>query len=149
MSDESGIAPEFFRDALLRRDFTSFLEKSFSTVDPASPFLHNWHLEVLADYLERVTNGEIKRLIINIPPRSLKSLTVSVAWPAWLLGRKPSLRVMAASYSAGLALRHSLDCRQVMSAPWYRSIFPTTRLVRGENEKHRFTTTKRGYHKTR
>ncbi len=145
MSDKKDIAPEMLRDALLRSDFSSFLAKSFSTVDPSSTYLHSWHLDVMAEYLERVTQGKIKRLIINIPPRSLKSLTVSVAWPAWLLGKKPSLRVMAASYSAGLAVRHSLDCRQVMTAPWYREVFPTARIVKDQNEKHRFTTTRRGF----
>lgn len=145
MSDPNGVAPEAVRDALLRTDFSSFLAKSFSTVDPAATYLHNWHIEVMADYLQRVTQGQLKRLIINIPPRNLKSLTVSVAWPAWLLGRKPSLRVMAASYSAELAIKHSLDCRQVMTSPWYREVFADTYIAKDQNEKHRFTTTKRGF----
>lgn len=145
MSDMNGVAPFAIRDALLRKDFASFLAKSFATVDPGADYIHNWHLDVIADYLERVARGEIKRLIINMPPRNLKSMTVSVAWPAWLLGRRPSLRVMAASYSSELAVRHSLDCRHVMNSGWYQQIFPSSVLVKGQNEKHRFTTTEKGF----
>lgn len=133
------------RDAVLRRRLGAFIGKSFTTVDPGAEYLPNWHIDVIADHLKRVSDGEIKRLIINMPPRSLKSLCVSVAWPAWLLGINPAIRVMAASYSLGLAVRHSLDCRQIMQSPWYRHIFPTTRLTKDQNEKHRFTTTKRGF----
>lgn len=145
MSKISDIAPLAVRDAVLRTDFPSFLAKSFACVDPATPFLHNWHLEVIAEHLEQAINGNYKRLIINIPPRNLKSLTVSVAWPAWLLGRNPALRIMAASYSSELAIKHSLDCRHVMSAPWYRDVFRSTRILKGQNEKHRFTTSQKGF----
>lgn len=131
--------------ALLRQDLASFIARAFATVAPNSPFQPNWHIDVLADYLAACTRGDITRLVINLPPRALKSVSVTVAWPAWLLGRRPTERIIAASYSQQLALKHALDCRLLMETPWYQSAFPHTRLQRGENEKHRFVTTRRGY----
>jgi hypothetical protein len=81
-------------EALLRNHFGAFLEKSFGTLSPGDKYVWSWHIDAIAWHLERVRRGEIKRLIINMPPRSLKSLTASVAWPAFLLGRDPSQRII-------------------------------------------------------
>ena len=81
------------------KDFKSFLIKSFQTLSPNTKFIDNWHVDLIIKYLEEVESGKIKRLIINIPPRSLKSTIISVAWPAWLLGLDPSRRIIVASYS--------------------------------------------------
>ena len=75
-----------FQDAILRRNFESFLRRCLMTLNPGSPYLPNWHIAAIAYQLERIRRGEITRLIINMPPRHLKSLTVSVAFPAFLLG---------------------------------------------------------------
>jgi predicted phage terminase large subunit-like protein len=133
------------RDALLRYDLATFIEKSFHTVNPSTPFQPNWHINLTAAALEEVASGSIKRLIINMPPRSLKSLCVSVAWPAWILGNNPAARIMAASYSQSLSLKHSLDTRLIMNAPWYKRMFPKVIMSPDQNEKAKFTTTKRGF----
>lgn len=133
------------RDALLRCDLASFIEKTFHTVDPGTDYLHNWHIDLLADRLTQVMQGNITRLIINIPPRSLKSVCISVAWPAWLLGNNPSTKIIAASYSQILSLKHSQDCRLVMRTPWYRELFPDVELCDGQDEKAKFVTTSRGF----
>lgn len=130
---------------VLAKDFNSFIAKVFATLNPGSVFHPNWHIELMAEYLEAARLGQINRLVINVPPRSLKSVCVSVAWPAWLLGRNPATRVMAASYGAHLSLKHSLDCRHVMSAPWYREVFADVALMRDQNEKHKFMTTAHGF----
>ncbi len=130
---------------LLHNDLASFIGRVFCTVNPGTPFLPNWHIDVIAEHLEAARHGDITRLIINMPPRSLKSLCVSVAWPAWLLGHNPQTRIMAASYAASLALKHSLDCREVIGSLWYRALFPDVELARDQNEKHKFMTTKRGF----
>ncbi len=135
---------DWFSD-LLRRDFSSFVGKTLATADPGARYLPNWHIDLIAEYLEAARAGQVTRLIINMPPRMLKSQSVSIAWPAWLLGHDPSARIMAASYSAALAIRHSLDCRQVMMAPWYRRLFPDTKLTHDQNQKHKFMTTQRGF----
>ncbi len=133
------------RNHSLRTRFPSFIARCFETVNPGTEYLSNWHIDLIAEYLEATRRSEITRLIINMPPRSLKSVCVSVAWPAFLLGHDPAMRIMCASYAAGLALRHSLDTRLIMEEPWYRMAFPRTRIVPGENQKHKFVTTERGF----
>jgi len=130
---------------LLKYDFPTFIGKTFQTIDPGTPYLNNWHIHLIAEYLEAARHGEINRIIINMPPRVLKSICVSVAWPAWLLGHNPSSRIMAASYAAPLSIKHSLDCRMVIQSPWYRYVFPGVDIVRDQNEKHKFMTTARGF----
>lgn len=127
-----------------RDDFIGFLGKSFTTVCPGQRFIMGWHLDLIAEHLEAIRRGEITRLMINLPPRSLKSITVSVAWPAWLLGYNPRARILAASYAQTLANKHSLDCRHVLQSDWYRKIFPGAVLSGEQNEKHKFLTTQRG-----
>lgn len=122
-----------------------FITKGFAETNPGVVFAYNWHIGVITDYLERVTRGEIKRLIINVPPRSLKSFCVSVAWPAWLLGLKPSRRIIAASYSQQLSEKHSLDCRHLINSAWYRSIFANTVIAGDQNQKNKFITSARGF----
>ena len=132
-------------DALLRTRLAAFTRKTFATVDPGAAYKHNWHIDLIAEYLEACTRREITRLVINVPPRYLKSISVSVAWPAWLLGKNPSERILAASYAEILALKHSMDCRLVMQSDWYRRIFPALRLTGDQNEKRKFVTTARGH----
>ncbi|WCR57059.1 MAG: hypothetical protein PG979_001116 [Rickettsia asembonensis] len=83
-------------------------------------------------------SGDINRLIINIPPRSLKSICVSVAWPAYLLGISPTKRIMAASYSQILSIKHSLDCRFILNSDWYKELFLNTILSKTHNQKVSF-----------
>lgn len=129
----------------MQRNLTAFIEQTFYTVDPGSPYYNNWHIDAIAEALTACTTGDIKRLIINIPPRSLKSISATIAWPAWILGNDPSKRIMAASYSSGLSIKHNVDCRLVMDAPWYKMCFPDTKIAKGEDQKQKFTTTKRGF----
>jgi len=103
--------------ALLRRDFPAFVRKVFATLEPGQAFVPNWHLEAIACRLERVRRGEIKRLIINMPPRSLKSVTASVAFPAFVLGHDPTRRIICVSYSGDLAKKHANDFRAIAEAP--------------------------------
>lgn len=131
-------------ERIVREDFPYFIARCFGTVAPGQVFCPNWHIELIADYLLACQRGEVTRLIINMPPRSLKSVCVSVAWPAWLLGHDPTARIMAASYAQALADKHSMDCRLVMQSEWYRRLFPDTVLSREQNEKHKFLTTQRG-----
>lgn len=132
-------------DQLLGRNFPTFIGKTLSTVDPGAQFLPNWHIDLIAEYLEAARKSQITRLIINMPPRSLKSVCVSVAWPAWILGHDPQSRIIASSYAASLSIKHSLDCRLLISDPWYKRVFPEVKLMRDQNEKHKFMTSERGF----
>jgi len=132
-------------DAVLRQDLASFTAKAFRTVDPGARYLDNWHIGLICAHLRACDAGEITRLIINVPPRHLKSICVSVAWPAWRLGHDPGSRIMAASYSRALSVKHAQDCRLLLAAPWYRRIFPGVELAADQNEKHKLQTTLRGH----
>lgn len=129
----------------LRNDFGSFLHQSFKLLNGGYHYHSNWHLELMAEYLQLVESGELTRLIINMPPRYLKSVCVSVAWPAWLLGQKPDRRLIVASYAHSLSLKHSLDCRHLLQSDWYHAAYPHTKLAQGQNEKHKFATTQHGF----
>src|ERR1019366_8820260 len=129
--------------AFLRLDLTLFIEKSFHELNPETEFLPNWHIEAIADLLAQCRLGIIKRLIINIPPRSLKSHCVSVAFVAWLLGRNPSAQIICASYAQDLADKHALDCRSVMQSEWYQEVF-ATRLSAQRQAVNEFMTTRKG-----
>lgn len=116
--------------ALLRKDLSAFVAKSFQVVAPGTIFLPNWHIDVMADRLMQCVDGTVKRLIITVPPRSLKSICASIAFPAWVLGHDPTRRIICTSYGAELAGSLARDCRSVMLADWYRQLFPHTRLRR-------------------
>src|ERR1700684_2599682 len=85
-------------EAVCRTDFGSFTERCFRSLNPGTEFLPNWHIDAMAHHLEVVRLGKIKRLIINVPPRTLKSLTSSVAFPAFVLGHDPTKRLIVVSY---------------------------------------------------
>jgi len=128
-------------NAILRKDLSSFIQRSFPTVDPGTTYLHNWHIDAIAYQLERVARGEITRLIITMPPRSLKSIAASIAFPAWLLGKTPRKKIVAVSYAEGLSEKLALDCMKVLNAPWYQACFPQTRIAKGRGARSDFETT--------
>ena len=132
-------------EALLRNDFRAFVHKVFATLCPGQDYVSSWHVEAIAWQLDRVRRGEIRRLIINMPPRSLKSITASVAFPAFVLGHDPSRRIICASYSGDLAKKHSNDFRTVPELPWYRRTFPTTRIGPYKNTETDIELTARGF----
>ena len=103
-----------FLDALLRTDLYSFLRSVFPTVSPGRDLLLNWHIEAITNELAQVIKGKTRRLIITVPPRSLKSICASVVLPAYALGHDPTRRVFCVSYSEGLAHKHANDCRALM-----------------------------------
>lgn len=143
MTDRQTNHARFLR-AGLRQRLSAFVQKTFTTLEPGKPYAHNWHLDHLAWQLARVERGEIRRLIINVPPRSGKSITVSVAFTAWLLGRDPTKRVIAVSYAEDLARKLSLDTRRVMQSEWFTELFPACELVRGRQRTMELTTTQQG-----
>lgn len=129
---------------LLRISLSPFIERSLAELNPTTEFIPNWHVDVMADALEKCFAGKIKRLIINVPPRSLKSHSVSVAFVAWLLGHAPSEQIICTSYAQELADKHAMDCRTLMMSEFYRKLFPT-RLSPEKSAVADFLTTQRGY----
>src|SRR6185312_3501262 len=140
------LTPEEYR-ALLRHDFFYFLARSFTELNPATELAGNWHLEIMAEELDLCRTGKTRRLIINLPPRSLKSHCASVAFPAWILGHNPSAQIICASYAQDLADKHAIDCRALMSSSFYRQLFPATCLSPEKRAVADFLTTARGCRK--
>ena len=132
-------------NAVLRNDPLAFLEKCFHTLNPGREFYQNWHHAATIHQLERCRKGKTTRLMINMPPRHLKSIMVSVAFPAWLLGHKPGTRIICISYSDKLAKKFSRDCRKIMESKWYRELFPGTRMDSKKNTETEIHTEKNGY----
>lgn len=135
-------------NALLRNDFAAFTHKCFHTVAPGQPILWNWHMDAICHYLELCRLGEIRRLIITLPPRSGKSISASVAWPAFALGHDPQMRIVCVSYSQDLSTKHARDFRLVVQHPWYRQLFPRTRIDPRKNTEGEIETTARGHRLT-
>jgi hypothetical protein len=133
-------------NAATRNDFQTFFHRCFNTVLPGDRFFYNWHISALAHVLERIRRGELTRVIINLPPRYLKSLIVSVAYPAFLLGHEPHKKIFGISYGNELAAKHAGDFRSIVTSPWYRQAFPHMKTERiADNDV--FTTAK-GFRRT-
>lgn len=137
------------QDALLtrlaERSLRAYVEQAWPILEPDVPFLPNWHIDLLAEYLEGVTAGEIRQLLINVPPRSMKSLLVSILWPTWEWIRRPGDRWIFASYADALATKHSIDRRTVLQSTWYQTRWgDQVQLASDQNVKGEFQNTKRG-----
>ena len=114
----------FFRDELdaelASRSLLEFVMQAWLIVEPSTPFVPGWHIDAIIEHLEAVTYGQIRNLLINVPPRHMKSLLVSVFWPAWEWIRWPERRWLYSSYGAQLSIRDSIKCRRLIESPWYR-----------------------------
>ena len=128
----------------MRGDFHTFMRRCFAELNSGAPFLSNWHLELVGAKLQEVYEGRIRRLIINIPPRGLKSLATSIAFPAWLLGHNPAAAVVNVTYGQDLSDKFARDCRAIMSTRWYQSLF-ATRLVSPRSSLQELVTTRGGF----
>lgn len=130
-------------EAILRRDFASFVGKAATSLVQGD-LAWNWHLDAICHALEQVRLGKTRRLIINLPPRSLKSVIASVAFPAFVLGHQPSKRIICVSYAQDLATKHSNDFRALIGTGWYRRLFPQTRPSVRKNTEAEIQTTANG-----
>ena len=142
--DLSPAARRALVDECMRQDLVAFIRRTFETVVPGESLHLNWHIRAMAHALEQVRSGLVKRLIITVPPRHLKSITTSVAFPAYVLGHDPSKKFVCVSYSNELSIKHANDCRTVMKSDWYRGIFPRTRISPDKDTETEMLTTMRG-----
>jgi len=119
---------------VLSDDLRLYIRHAWHVVEPSTVYLENWHIDLIADYLQAVTAGQIKRLLINMPPRYAKSTCVSIMWPTWVWAREarlgqphnpvlegPGTRWIFASYADELRTKHSLDRRKLLQSDWYRA----------------------------
>ena len=136
--------PQAVLKALLNLDFGVFLRKAFPWIRGGDMIGWNWHLDAIVHRLNQVASGESRRLLVTMPPRNLKSITISVAWVAWMLGKDPRLNFVCVSYSNELASKLARDCSALLEAPWYRELFPSTILSPKRSASGDFETTRGG-----
>ena len=122
ISDPKTIADrQFFVDKQLAETFfCEFFRQAWEIIEPSTPFVPNWHIDVECDHAQAVTEGKILNMIVNQPPRTLKSTIWAVAWPAWAWIKKPQTRWVFSSYASALAVRDSVACRRLIESPWYQ-----------------------------
>jgi predicted phage terminase large subunit-like protein len=131
---------------LATRSLREFVRQAWHIVEPSTPFVPGWHIDAIVEHLEAVTRGEIRNLLINVPPRHMKSLLVSVFWPAWEWIRWPERRWLYSSYGAQLSIRDSIKCRRLIESPWYQHHFGHVfALTSDQNTKGRFDNNRSGY----
>jgi len=138
----NNIKEKDFLNAILRNDFKSFVQKVFTEVSPNSTYLDNWHIDVICSEVIKTMNNEQNRLIINIPPRYMKSIICTVALPAFILGHNPKASIIAVSYSDDLSTDLANKCKRIIESSWYQEIFPATKLSKKSTTD--FETTKGG-----
>lgn len=128
------------------KSFYEFVKQSWHTYEGDKPFVNGWHIGAIAEHLEAVALGQIRNLLINVPPRSSKSSLVSVAFVPWIWITTPSKQFLYSSYSANISIRDSVKCRRVMESPWFQARWGKKfKLVGDQNTKSRFINNKAGY----
>lgn len=132
-------------NTIYKTDFYSFAKKAFYEIDNSQKFISNWHLALIADRLMECYFRNIKRLIINLPPRSLKSHFASIALPCWLLGHNPDARIISVSYSNELSSKFCSSSMKLMNTDFYKQVFKT-RLSKNKQSESEFQTTGNGYY---
>lgn len=126
--------------------FCFYRDYCWPAVEGLRPFVDNWHLHAIAEHLEAVTRGEIRRLLVNVPFRTSKSTLVSVAWPAWTWLQDPSHQWLCGSYAEKLAVRDSLKMRRLINSPLFQRDFgDRVQMTADQNQKVRFENTSNGY----
>lgn len=131
-------------DRLCRHNFVSFVIRAFPYLNGGANLQMNWSIEAIAFVLEQLAKGEVRRQIICLPPRNLKSLMISVMWVAWCLGRDPTRNFVCVSYSNELAGKHARDCRAIMQSAWYQRAFPSAKIAASRSAVHDFEMTAGG-----
>ncbi len=114
------------------QSLAAFVREAWHVLEPGSEYIHGWHIDAICAHLEAITDGRITRLLINVPPGTMKSLIVSVFWPAWEWGPRGLawMRYLTTSYSESYVKRDSRRMRDLVQSDWYRSLWPEVSLVR-------------------
>jgi len=103
------------------RYLPEFIKQAWPVIEPGTRYVDSWHIHLIGEYLQAVNEGQIKRLIINIPPRYMKSIETTVCYPAWTWIKSPEKRFIKVSYSDSLSRKHNILSRDIIRSPWYQS----------------------------
>lgn len=102
------------------RNLSDFIRQAWPVIEPGAAYIHNWHIDLISEYMEAVNAGQINRLVINIPPRHMKSIQATVCYPVWTWIRQPERRFIKVSYSDSLSRKHNVLSRDIILSPWYQ-----------------------------
>lgn len=102
------------------KNLHDYIKKAWNVIEPGIDYIDNWHIQAICEYLEAVSLGQITRLLINMPPRYMKSISVTVGWPTWVWITNPYKRFISLSYSAMLSKKHNINRRDIIKSPWYQ-----------------------------
>lgn len=128
------------------QSLSHFFKAAWPVLEPGKEYLHNWHYDAIAEYLEAVRLGQIRKLIVNMPPRYGKSLTITVCFPVWMWLKDPTKRFLCASYSSSLSIKHNLDRRQLIRSPWFQRAWSDRfELSDEQDQKSEFMNDHRGH----
>jgi predicted phage terminase large subunit-like protein len=131
---------------LCSRSLADFAKRAWRVLEPSTPLKWGWALDAICAHLEAVTRGEITRLLMNVPPGTMKSLLTGVIWPAWEWGPagKPGMRFLGTAHKQDLAVRDAMKCRRLILSDWYQCLWPV-RLTTDQNAKTKFENDKTGF----
>lgn len=129
---------------LCRRSLADFAKRAWHVLEPSTPLKWGWALDAICQHLEAVTRGEITRLLMNVPPGTMKSLLTGVIWPAWEWIDHPQRRFISTAHKQDLAIRDNLKCRRLIQSQWYQTLWPLA-LASDNNAKLRFENTATGF----
>ena len=131
---------------MCRRSLAAFAKRAWHILEPATPLKWGWALDAICDHLEAVTRGDIRRLLANVPPGSMKSLLTGVVWPAWEWGPRDmqEMRFLGTAHKQDLAVRDSMKCRRLIQSEWYQQRWPVT-LTGDQNAKTKFENSRTGF----
>ena len=137
---------EEVRAVLAERDLEQFVLEAWAIIEPETPFTGGWHIGAICEHLQAVTARQIRDLLVLVPPRHTKSITVSVCWPAWSWIHRPGDRFLFASYAAGLSVEHAVLSRRVIESDWYQTFWHDRfQLTTDQNVKSHYENSERGY----
>lgn len=135
---------------LCRRSLSEFAKRAWTILEPAADLKWGWALDAICQHLEAVTDGRITRLLMNVPPGSMKSLLTGVIWPAWEWGPRgmPEMRFIGTAHEETLAIRDSRKCRDLIKSEWYQKLWPLE-LSRDLDGKREFGNIAKGVRQAR
>lgn len=150
----SEVSPIILLDAVRRErevrlaeaSLSEFAKQAWHVLEPVSELKWGWALDAICLHLQAVSDGDIKRLLMNVPPGSMKSLLTNVLWPAWEWGPlgMPSMRFLSTAHKQDLAIRDNLKCRRLIQSEWYQSRWSIT-ITSDQNSKSKFENDKTGF----
>lgn len=141
LNDPHGLDKE-----LASRKLRHFIPQAWHVVEPNNEFKPNWHIDAICDHLQAVYDGEIRNLLVNVPPRAMKSLTISVFWPVWCWINNPGIQFLFSSYAHTLATRDAVKSRRIIQSPWFRQRWGDKFKLQGDqNAKQRYENNEGGH----